>query len=353
MQIYLALALCLMQISCLTNATVFSTRGNNMMEQQKLRYQFIDRDMKVRIDAQQYLSAGSFSDGLARVLTKEWKFGYEVGKYGYIDKSGRMVISPQFDEAGDFSEGLALVQVDTSTGSKNRGVSYIDREGKVVIRTDFVQADDFSEGVALAYNDDSVFLIHKDGKITTLFDTPNLHPGADNNPRFVNGLLAARDAVLKKYGYVDKNGQFVIPPRFENAASFSEGLARVSVIENGRELVGFIDIKGNFKIPPTFDVDFDFLRTSHDFSEGLAGIINGPPTITSDSYFIFINKDGSTAITTPFFYVSPFHEGLAVTYDSATDRNAYIDKSGRQVVPAKFARAADFSEGLACVAVSD
>lgn len=346
MQIYLALALCLIQISCLTNATVFPERGDNVMELPKSRYQFIDRDMKVRIDAQEYLSAGSFSEGLARVLTKgPW------GKYGYIDKSGQMVISPQFGSAGDFSEGLALVDVEVDTGSWR--VGYIDTEGKVVIQTDFVQAHDFSEGFALAYNNDSVFLIHKDGEITTLFDNPNLWLGPDSNPGFHNGLLVARDAALKKYGYVDKSGHFVIPPQFENAASFSEGLARVSIMENGKELVGFIDIKGDFKIPPSFDVDHDFLRTSHDFSEGLAGIINGPPTMERDQYFIFINKDGSTAITTPFFYVGPFHEGLAVAYDSAIDRYAYIDKSGRQVVPAKFVRAMDFSEGLACVAISE
>ena len=31
-------------------------------------------------------------------------------KYGFIDKSGKVVIEPQFDYVGDFSEGLAKVQ---------------------------------------------------------------------------------------------------------------------------------------------------------------------------------------------------------------------------------------------------
>ena len=30
-----------------------------------------------------------------------------ASKYGFIDKSGKVVIEPQFDEVGDFSEGLA------------------------------------------------------------------------------------------------------------------------------------------------------------------------------------------------------------------------------------------------------
>jgi hypothetical protein len=29
----------------------------------------------------------------------------ENGKYGYIDKTGKIVIKPQFDEPGIFSEG--------------------------------------------------------------------------------------------------------------------------------------------------------------------------------------------------------------------------------------------------------
>ena len=31
-------------------------------------------------------------------------------KYGFIDKSGKVVIEPQFDDAEPFSEGLAKVQ---------------------------------------------------------------------------------------------------------------------------------------------------------------------------------------------------------------------------------------------------
>ena len=31
-------------------------------------------------------------------------------KYGFIDKSGKVVIEPQFDWVSDFSEGLAKVR---------------------------------------------------------------------------------------------------------------------------------------------------------------------------------------------------------------------------------------------------
>jgi len=47
------------------------------------------------------------------------------GKWGYIDNTGRIVIKPQFDEARDFSEGLARVTIDGKFG-------YIDKTGKYV-----------------------------------------------------------------------------------------------------------------------------------------------------------------------------------------------------------------------------
>jgi len=33
------------------------------------------------------------------------------GKYGYIDRTGKVVITPQFDGAWKFSDGMALVKI--------------------------------------------------------------------------------------------------------------------------------------------------------------------------------------------------------------------------------------------------
>jgi hypothetical protein len=53
----------------------------------------------------------------------------------------------------------------------------------------------------------------------------------------------------EKFGYISKNGDFVIQPKFKSAKDFSEGLAAVE--ENG--LWGFIDTKGDWAIQATFN----------------------------------------------------------------------------------------------------
>src|SRR6266496_4911944 len=63
------------------------------------------------------------------------------------------------------------------------------------------------------------------------------------------------------WGYIDHAGKTTIPPTFDRADFFYEGLAAVEV--NGKW--GFIDVTGQVVIPPRF-------TTVTNFSDGLAGV---------------------------------------------------------------------------------
>src|SRR2546429_8499745 len=78
-------------------------------------------------------SSGSKHSGLFAITQK--------GKTGFIDRKCRIVINPQFENAADFSEDLAVVWV----GKK---VGYINPKGEFVINPQFDGGDSFSDGLA-------------------------------------------------------------------------------------------------------------------------------------------------------------------------------------------------------------
>ena len=63
----------------------------------------------------------------------------------------------------------------------------------------------------------------------------------------------------KVYGFIDKNGEVVVPINYDYAESFSEGLA---VVKKNKKY-GFINTKGDYEIGANYD-------DAESFSEGLA-----------------------------------------------------------------------------------
>ena len=66
--------------------------------------------------------------------------------WGYIDTSGKFVISPRFETLPNwyvypFSDGLAMIEVKGKFG-------YIDRSGEFVIKPQFLDGTGFSDGMA-------------------------------------------------------------------------------------------------------------------------------------------------------------------------------------------------------------
>ena len=98
-------------------------------------------------------SCGNFSEGLA--IYKDAN-----GKYGYIDKTGKLVSPCQWKDAYDFLEGLAVV-VDA-----NEKWGYINKKGKVVIPCRWKLISNFSEGLATVMDaNGEEYIIDKTGKI--------------------------------------------------------------------------------------------------------------------------------------------------------------------------------------------
>lgn len=63
------------------------------------------------------------------------------GKWGFVDLEGQLVIEPQYEDAGAFSNGLAPVRTGGSWG-------YINQNNELVIPADFTEARSFYKGIA-------------------------------------------------------------------------------------------------------------------------------------------------------------------------------------------------------------
>lgn len=244
-------------------------------------------------------------------------------KWGYIDKSGAIVITPQWDEAELFSEGLARVSVDGKYG-------YINSNGEYVIKPQFDFAGDFSEGMAQVSIGDMYGYINNKGKYI-------INPQFEEAYSFSNGLASVR--IGNNFGCINKEGKFIIKPQYELPLFFSEGLALVGIRDSTEYIkIGYINRKGEMIIKPQFN------RASN-FSEGLACVQIG------DRYG-YINDKGKIIINPQFDYASDFSEGLA--YVGIGEKYGYINKKGEFVINPQFDYAwevSNFSEGMACVII--
>lgn len=66
---------------------------------------------------------------------------FDGGKYGFIDRTGKIVVSPIFEYAEPFSEGLTALH-------NGEGWGFIDQSGKMVIPTRFEAVGNFLDGLA-------------------------------------------------------------------------------------------------------------------------------------------------------------------------------------------------------------
>lgn len=268
--------------------------------------------------------------------------------YGYIDRTGKFVIPPQYTLANNFSEGLAAVAI---AGPGYPLWGYINRKGEWIIQPVLELGKPFYQGLAPIFKDGKYGFINQTGAIA-------IQPKFDGVDNFSEGLAAVQ--VGGKYGYIDRQGNWVIEPQdYSEVLGFSEGFARIGIRnEIGLVQYGFIDRTGKIVVQPQF-------IAAESFKEGLAAV-----QFYGDDYLWgYVNQQGKLAIPHQFQTAQSFSEGLAgVQIDY---RWGYIDPQGKLVIQANFYPAQHytkdgiagqpswgpavkpFSNGLAAVRVGD
>jgi hypothetical protein len=296
------------------------------------------------------------------------------GKWGYIDRTGKLKISAQFEEARPFSEGLAAIRVGGKSG-------YIDRTGKLMIEPQFSFANEFIDGLAIVWLEKTQNFIDRTGKLLTPEGFASVHEFSDGLARVGNNH--GRSKLADHHGYIDRTGKLVIPMRFgEMTGWFQEGRAKVD-LNNGK--YGYIDTTGKMVIAAKYDHDEDKPRGDSGFSQGMAAV-------RQNDKWGYINREGKTVI--PFrraYSADRFNEGIAVLNGSnyidqkgkiirpvhegkppegessvgwykfknglglisARGKWGYMDRTGKVVIKPRYQLAKHFSEGLAVVSDKD
>ena len=183
--------------------------------------------------------------------------------------------------------------------------------------------------------------IDKDGQLIIPFEFDAIETGEGGDILDFNDFSEGLAAVSKndKYGFIDTKGKVVIEPKYEWASSFSDGLAIVSV----EGLYGAIDKQGKTVIP------FEY-ESLGDFQEGFATAAR-PPKDPEDyeSKYGLINKKNEVVI--PFMYESMGNLSESLIAVKKEGKWGYVDTKNKAIIPINLAyeTVSDFSDGLAAV----
>lgn len=247
----------------------------------------------------------NFTDGLATYKeTPPGSYSNFSGPFsgGFIEPNGRKHPLKMWwvHSTTQISNGLANVQ-DPYT----RLFAFVDVSGRQKIATEFNAAAPFCEGLAAV----STERLGKNQKMPSMSG---------------------------RWGYIDKIGNYVIPPRYAFAGNFSGGRAIVSPLaEPSSRYV--IDKNGRVIFKCKFEEMGDFSK------DGIAIFKN-------KGSFGLIDRDGN--VTAKGLAFKSFSDGLGEIHSG--DYIAFADKTGHVLLKTKFKRfygsASTFSDGLASVA---
>ena len=193
-----------------------------------------------------YSRVCGFREGLAPVCKND--------KWGFINKTGKEIVSCNYDKVLPFDKGFA--QVIKSQKSKQKynqdayGVEFyyqsgkrtgfIDKLGNEIVACNYVYIGEFIEGLAIAVYNYKMGFVNHSGKEIVPFEYDCVN-------EFSEGLACVmkwkENSNKELWGYINMNGVVVIPLIYEHAESFVEGEGEATVYPNAYECF-IIDKKG-------------------------------------------------------------------------------------------------------------
>lgn len=235
---------------------------------------------------------------------------------GYINQYDTLKIPFIYNNARQFSEGLAGVALDDKYG-------YIDTNGNVKIQFQFDNVFDFKDNTAQIEMNKKYGLINRKGKI-------KIKPKYDWIKQVNEGMIAVQKE--KKWALFDSTGKQITDFIFNYIGNFKDGLVDVEEFET--ELYGFINKKGKYYLKPIYR------HVQGNFSNGFCSVIfdnnkNG-----------YIDKKGKLAFGRYFDGCNQFFEGIAIVQETWDGPEFFMDTCGNYLFNISFKSSWFFSEGF-------
>lgn len=285
----------------------------------------------------------TFSEGLA-ATSLPTSDPYHT--YGFVDKSGKVVIPARYRYPGLFQDGLAWVD-GTLINKKGETISLENEDGTPIILSDLVNGyGDYDHGILITKGANNRYglldIIKRKEIVAPVYDWISSDYDAAYGCRFF-----VKDSIIlvqndKKYGAVTANGKEIVPCEY-SYAEITNGFVRVCQEIGYNRVYGLYNKEGKELLKrgeySRIEVVEDGILATRvkDVKETVAGCVfdlEGNELITVD--------EGNS------LDFRPLSEGL-VAINKNYKGYGFYDTNGDAVIQPKYEDAGYFSEGLAPV----
>lgn len=225
----------------------------------------------------------------------------ESGRWGVVDRSGQWALMPRFDQIGPYREGFAPIRAVTRWG-------YADRVGRIIVPPLYEDVGGFRGGSSVVIEAGRCGVIDTAGRVVV---RPRFERVVPADSVFHDGRAVV--VLDEKKGYVARGGNIVIPPVFREAEAFSEGLAAVATPAG----YGYIDTTGRWAITPRY-------QGARSFDRGLA-------RVRLDDLYGFIDRSGTFVIEPRFDETGGFKGGEHAPVQRGKGRFGWVDRTGNWI----------------------
>ena len=233
---------------------------------------------------------------------------------GLLYLNGQVFLDAVCEEIDVFSCGIVMVYQDDMT-------VYINAEGERIFQCSIGMR--FNEDVAIV-DDGTTKIINTDGCVLYTSDGSKVFWG-----EFSNGLCPAIDAETGKYGYIGRDGCWVISPNYDWASDFMDGIAPIRITDK----YGAINQSGELLV----DCIYDFVNV------GEHGILS----VETNNRFGIVDTVCGIVSEPKWDEIGTFHNNRCRVKKEGCW--GFIDQTGHLTVPCSYARVENFRNDLAIV----